>query len=59
MSSVNMIFSRGGQQLGNLEAGVVAALIGAPLSVIIGGIATVFTVAVVAWLVPQLRNYQG
>ena len=58
MASVNMIFSRGGQQLGNLEAGVVAALIGTPLSVITGGIATVITVAVAAWLVPKLRNYR-
>ena len=58
MTSVNMIFSRGGQQLGNLEAGVVATLIGTPLSVITGGIATVITVAVAALLVPELRNYR-
>ncbi len=58
MVSVNMIFSRGGQQLGNLEAGVVAELIGTPLSVITGGIATVITVAVAAWRVPELRNYR-
>ncbi len=58
MTSVNMIFSRGGQQLGNLEAGVVAALIGTPFSVITGGIATVMAVAVAAWLVPELRNYR-
>ncbi len=57
MTSVNMIFYFGGPQLGNLEAGLVAALIGAPLSVITGGIATVFAVAATAWLVPQLRNY--
>ena len=59
MSSVNMIFMMGGPQLGNLEAGVVAALIGAPLSVITGGIATVILVAATAWLVPQLREYSG
>jgi hypothetical protein len=58
MGSLNMLFSRGGPQLGNLEAGIVASLIGAPLSVITGGIATVITVAGVAWLVPHLRNYQ-
>lgn len=58
MGSLNMLFSRGGPQLGNLEAGIVASLIGAPLSVITGGIATVITVAGVAWLVPHLRNYR-
>ncbi|MGE5264913.1 MAG: MFS transporter [Acidobacteriota bacterium] len=59
MTSVNMIFFMGGPQLGNLEAGVVAALFGAPFSVITGGIATVIAVVAVAWLIPQLRNYQN
>lgn len=58
MTSVNMLFFFGGPQLGNLEAGLVAAAIGAPLSVITGGIATIFAVAATAWLVPQLRNYR-
>jgi MFS family permease len=58
MTSVNMIFFSGGPQLGNLEAGLVAAAIGAPLSVITGGIATIFAVAATAWLMPQLRNYK-
>jgi MFS family permease len=58
VTSVNVIFSQAGPQLGNLEAGIVAALIGAPLSVVTGGIATLITVAAVAWLVPELRNYQ-
>ncbi len=57
MTSVNMIFFMGGPQLGNLEAGLVAAWLGAPLSVMTGGIATVLTVIAVAWLVPQLREY--
>lgn len=57
MSSVNLIFSRGGPQLGNLESGVVAALIGAQLSVITGGIATIIIAALVAWRVPLLRKY--
>jgi MFS family permease len=58
MTAVSMIFARGGPQLGNLEAGIVAALIGAPLSVITGGLATLVTVALVAWFAPQLRNYR-
>jgi MFS family permease len=59
MTSVNMIFFMGGPQLGNLEAGIAAALFGAPFAVISGGIATVFLVALTAWRVPQLREYGG
>ena len=58
MGSVNMIFARGGPQLGNLEAGIVAGLVGAPLSVVTGGIATLLLVGSVAWRVRQLREYQ-
>ncbi len=58
MTSVNMIFFFGGPQLGNLEAGLVAAVVGAPLSVITGGMATILAVAATAWLAPQLRNYK-
>lgn len=58
MTAVNMVFARGGPQLGNLEAGLVAGLVGAPLSVITGGLATILLVGAVAWRVPQLRNYQ-
>ena len=59
MTSVTMIFFQGGPQLGNFEAGIVAALFGAPFSVISGGIATVIAVGIVAWLAPQLREYGG
>jgi len=58
MTGVNMIFFMGGPQLGNLEAGIVAAWIGAPLAVITGGIATMIAVAATAWLAPQLREYK-
>ncbi|MCI0477100.1 MAG: MFS transporter, partial [Anaerolineales bacterium] len=59
MTSVTMIFFQGGPQLGNLEAGIAAALFGAPFAVISGGIATVLLVVVTAWLAPQLREYSG
>jgi MFS family permease len=59
MTSVNMLFFMGGPQLGNLEAGLVAGLIGAPLAVVSGGVATVAVVAVMAWLYPQLRSFEG
>ncbi len=58
VTSVNMVFSRGGPHLGNLEAGLVAAVVGAPLSVIVGGVATVLLVGLTARFVPELRRYQ-
>ncbi len=57
MSGVMQIFVTGGPQLGNLEAGLAAALIGAPLSVITGGLATVLMVAMVVWRMPRVREY--
>jgi len=45
MTSVNMIFFMGGPQLGELEAGVVAQLIGATLSVVTGGVGCLIAVA--------------
>ncbi len=59
MTSVIRIFSNGGPQLGNLEAGLLAALVGAPLSVITGGIGTLAVVAAVAWRVPSLRRFES
>jgi MFS family permease len=57
MTAVNMIFFMGGPQLGNLEAGLLAGAVGAPLSVAIGGFATVVAVGVTAAVYPKLRNY--
>ncbi len=59
MVSVNMIFFMGGPQLGETEAGILAAMWGAPLSVVIGGIGTIVTVGVISLLVPKLRKYRG
>lgn len=59
MTSVNMLFFMGGPQLGNLEAGLVAGLIGAPLAVVTGGVATVVVVAVMAAMYPQLRRFDA
>lgn len=58
MTSINMIFFMGGPQLGEMEAGLAAALIGAPLAVALGGVATIIFVALTAWRVPALRNYR-
>ncbi len=62
MTSVNMIFFMGGPQLGELEAGLVASLfatatLGATVSVVSGGIATILAAALVAWRGKVLRNY--
>lgn len=57
MTSVNMIFFMGGPQLGELEAGLVAAVLGAPVAIFTGGLATVLLTGWVAWRYPRLRNY--
>jgi MFS family permease len=58
MTSVNMIFFMGGPQLGEFEAGWVAAYFGVPFSIISGGIATVVLTVWLAWAYPELRNYR-
>lgn len=58
MVSVNMVFFMGGPQLGELEAGVVAHWIGAPWSVITGGLGCLVVAAIVAGRAPALRGYR-
>jgi MFS family permease len=58
MVSVNMIFFMGGPQLGELEAGVVANGLGAPFSVVSGGLACLLITAWVGWQTPALRRYR-
>lgn len=59
MTSLNMIFFRGGPELGELEAGFVASLFGAPFAVISGGIACLLMAGLVTWKSPRLRSYNG
>lgn len=59
LSSITMIFWMGGPQLGEFEAGLVAAVVGAPLSVVSGGVATFVLVGIMALLILPLRNYQS
>lgn len=59
MVSINMIFFMGGPQLGETEAGITAAMLGAPFSVVLGGVGTLAAVGLLALLIPKLRNYQG
>jgi MFS family permease len=58
MTGVNMVFFMGGPQLGELEAGAVANWLGAPFSVISGGIGCLIAVAWVASSTPMLRHYR-
>ncbi len=58
MTGVNMVFFMGGPQLGELEAGVVAQVLGAAFSVVSGGIGCLAATAWVAAATPELRRYR-
>jgi MFS family permease len=57
MTAVNVIFAKGGPELGELEAGAVAHAFGAPLSIVTGGLASLVTTGWIAWRSPELREY--
>jgi len=59
MTSVNMIFFMGGPQLGEFEAGTVAALFGATVSVLTGGAGCLLAAAVAAIWAKSLVNYEA
>lgn len=58
MTSVNMIFFMGGPQLGELEAGLLAAAAGAQASVVIGGVGCVLAVLLTASKARELLRYR-
>jgi MFS family permease len=58
MTGINMVFFMGGPQLGEFEAGAVANWLGAPFSVISGGIGCLLSTGWVAWTTPVLRRYR-
>ncbi len=58
MTSVNMIFFQGGPQLGELEAGLVAQRLGAPFSVISGGVGCLVATLALAAGSPALRRHR-
>lgn len=58
MTSVNMIFFMGGPQLGELEAGLVAAALGAPFSVVLGGVCCLAAVGFTATRARELLRYR-
>lgn len=59
MTSVNMIFFMGGPQLGELEAGAVAALISAQLSVVTGGLGCLVAAVLALFYAGSLMRYEG
>jgi MFS family permease len=56
VSAVNQVFIGSSNELGGLESGVTAAWWGPVRSVLVGGIGTLATVAVIGWLFPPLRK---
>ncbi|HEX5874436.1 MAG TPA: MFS transporter [Pyrinomonadaceae bacterium] len=58
MTSINMMFFMGGPQLGELEAGSLAAVIGAPLSVVIGGVGSLTCAAIAAVKSKSLMEFE-
>jgi MFS family permease len=59
MVSINQIFFMGGPQLGEVEAGVVAQLLGAPFAIISGGLGCILAVGWVVRRFPHLRTFNG
>ena len=57
VSALNIIVVTGGPRLGDVEAGLVAGLVGAPASVLIGGLASLVGTGVIATAFPALRSY--
>ncbi len=57
MTGINQIFFMGGPQLGEMEAGAVAAAFGVPFAIVSGGLATVALTGYIAWRYPRLRQY--
>jgi MFS family permease len=59
MTSVNQIFFQGGPQLGEVEAGVIAQLFGAPFAIISGGIGCIVGMWLIVRKWPLLLTYNG
>lgn len=57
VSALNIMVVTGGPRVGDVEAGLVAGAVGAPASVVIGGLACLAGTVVVAAKFPHLRSY--
>lgn len=59
LSATHILVVTGGPRLGDVEAGVVAALVTPVFSVISGGLACVVGAVLVAWAYPELGRYHA
>jgi MFS family permease len=59
MMSITQIFFKGGPQLGEMESGFVAQLLGVPFAIISGGVGCVLAAFVVVKKFPQLWTFNG
>ena len=59
VSSIALIFFRGGPRIGEMQAGLAAAALGAPLAIVLGGLATMAATALVVWRMPELLRYDA
>jgi MFS family permease len=59
LSSIQTIVVQSGPLLGNAEAGLVARLSSAPISIVTGGLACLVGVGVIVRLVPRISRYEG
>jgi MFS family permease len=58
-NAVNLMVVAGGPRIGDFEAGALAAVVGAPASVVIGGVACLVGIGAVAGLFPSMRDYRS
>jgi MFS family permease len=59
MMSITHIFFKGGPQLGEVESGLVAQILGVPFAIISGGVGCVLAAGIVVKRIPQLWRYNG
>jgi len=59
MMSITQIFFKGGPQLGEMESGLMAQVLGVPFALISGGAGCVIAVGIVIKKFPQLWTYDG
>ena len=59
VSALNLMVVIGGPRVGDVEAGLVAGAIGAPGSVVVGGLACLLGTAALAAWAPALRGYRS
>lgn len=59
MASVMRIFFQGGPQLGDMEAGFLAKMVGGPISVVVGGLGVLIVLSLLTFKGKALRNYHG